>query len=91
MFLRGIGEIDITVETKTYRIPGIFYSPDLDYNVLKSGTTNVTRNPDTLDGEKCHITYMFEESGVVISNVLEKDDEVSQSHTIRKKSRRIFR
>ncbi|KAJ0603885.1 putative transcription factor interactor and regulator CCHC(Zn) family [Helianthus annuus] len=69
MFIRGVGNVEIKTGNETMRIHSVFYSPDLDRNVLSLDQLTLQGFTVKKSGDTCKIYPMF--SSPVVNAVSE--------------------
>ncbi|KAJ0915453.1 hypothetical protein HanPSC8_Chr06g0250011 [Helianthus annuus] len=79
LFIRGVGTVEMKMGTETLRIPSVFYSPDIDRNVVSLEQLTLQGFTVRKSGDTCKIFPMF--SSPVINTIndvtgLTKEEEL---------------
>ncbi|KAJ0493235.1 putative transcription factor interactor and regulator CCHC(Zn) family [Helianthus annuus] len=70
LFIRGVGIVEMKTGNDTLRIPSVFYSPDIDRNVLSLEQLTLQGFTVRKSGDSCKIFPMF--SSPVVNSVNDK-------------------
>ncbi|KAJ0515011.1 putative transcription factor interactor and regulator CCHC(Zn) family [Helianthus annuus] len=79
MFIRGVGNVEIKTGSETMRIHSVFYSPDLERNVLSLDQLTLQGFTVKKSGDTCKIYPMFSSPVVNVVNEvsgLSKEEEL---------------
>ncbi|KAJ0503552.1 putative transcription factor interactor and regulator CCHC(Zn) family [Helianthus annuus] len=76
-FIRGIGAVDITSGSEKFRIQGVYYTPELDRNVLSLDQLIFQGYTVKFNGERCKITPLVNKRNNITG--LTREDEIGSN------------
>ncbi|KAL9999335.1 hypothetical protein Hdeb2414_s0488g00904191 [Helianthus debilis subsp. tardiflorus] len=87
LFIRGVGMVEMKTGNETLQIPSVFYSPDIDRNVLSLEQLTLQGFMVRKSGDSCKIFPMF--SSPVINSVKDRTELTKKEEPGLKEKRRL--
>ncbi|KAF5812833.1 putative transcription factor interactor and regulator CCHC(Zn) family [Helianthus annuus] len=79
LFTRGVGSVEIKTSNEIMKIQGVFYSPELDRNVLSMDQLTMQGFTVNKDGDTCRIFPMF---SVPVNNLINEVSGLTREEDI---------